>query len=216
MSAASDADLVIYGTLLTVAVIVALMSWWAIREERRRETTDRHVTVDTVRRAADARLQGGPLAWGIWQQLLSIRELRLRLHDDRGDPVTEITFFHVPLDGVRQAFALDGRRYACVNEGLLRGRSWLRDEASGEIVLSCRHRNWRTDFYRGTGDDLLFSIRHGTLFTPHSTLLRGDEEIGRLFSVYEPHCHARVLSLRAPGLSRLEQCFVFVSLPGRR
>ncbi len=216
MSLDSYADLVIYGTLSTVAVIVALMSWWAIREERRREATDRHVTVDMVRRAAAARLQGGPFAWGIWQQLLSFRELRLRLHDDRGDPMTEITFFHVPLDGVMQAFTLDGRRYACVNEGLLRGRSWLRDEASGEIVLSCWHGTWRTDFYRGTDDDLLFSIRHGSFFTPHSPLLREGEELGRLFGVHEPHCHARVLSLRVPGLSRLEQCFVFVSLPGRR
>jgi hypothetical protein len=54
------------------------------------------------------------------------------------------------------------------------------------------------------------------VFTPHSTLLREGEELGRLFAVREPHCRACVLSLRATWLSRPLQRLVFFSLPGRR
>ncbi len=210
------ADIIIYGTLLTVAVLVILIAWWGIRGARKLETIGRHLTVDKLRSVIGSDLQNGPFMWGIWQKLLSAKNFHLLLHDAEGVLLTKIVFSHLPMDGVLQDFTLNGRRYECVNEGLLTGRSLLRDAQSGEIVLSCQHGMRYNTFYRAKSDDVLFRIKHGSVFKGYSVIIRGDDsEIGRLFSVHHPDCYARVLSLCAPALSLVEQCFIFVILPGR-
>lgn len=208
-----QADLVIYGTLLVLAVFVTLLSWYGIRSTQKAETAGPQWTVEELRKLAGSRLPDDQFVWGVWQGLLSIEKLRLVVRDAKGAPLTEIVFFELPMDGVLQAFTLEDRRYECVNEGLVSGRSWLRDAQSGEIVLSCQHRALSNTFYRATSDEELFTMKHGSVFKGYSSLLRGNTEIGRLFTLQHKEGKSLVLTGGMPLLSLLEQCFVFVSLP---
>ncbi|MGZ8227796.1 MAG: hypothetical protein ACXWT3_14360 [Methylococcaceae bacterium] len=146
------AGLIIYGMLVTLTILVILLARFGIRSARQAESVSRQLTVDVLHSIAGTRLQNKLFVWGIWEGQLSIKEMRLILHDAEGVLLTEIVFFHFPIDGVLQAFTLDGRRYECVNEGLLSGRSWLRDAQSGDIVLSCQHGVRYNTFYRATSE----------------------------------------------------------------
>ncbi|MGZ8227641.1 MAG: hypothetical protein ACXWT3_13545 [Methylococcaceae bacterium] len=209
------ADLIIYGTLVTLTILVILLARFGIRSTQQADSVNRQLTVDVLHCLAGTRLQNKLFVWGIWEGQLSIKEMRLILHDAEGALLTEIVFFHFPIDGVLQAFTLDGCGYECVNKDLLSGRSWLRDAQSGEIVLSCQHGVRYNAFYRATSDDELFKVKHGSVFKGYSVIMRNNSENGRLFNLQHPDCFVPVLTLGTPALSRLEQCFIFVSLPGK-
>jgi hypothetical protein len=211
----SEADAIIYSTLVGVVALVAWLSWVRISGARQAEVASGDVSLEAVRRAVDRQLEGRELVYGVHQGRLSVKAQRMRIHDAEGGLLTEVVFHGVPLNGVLQSFTLDGREYRCVNEGLLSGRSLLCDVERNEVVLSCQHGTPRNSFFRARSDDELFQVQLGSVFKGYSTLKRNGQEAGRLFDAHLPDCRVRVLALEGPVLSRLEQCFLLLSLPGR-
>jgi hypothetical protein len=206
-------DLILYGTLLTVAALVLWLSVWAIRHTKTIEAVGSALTAAELRDKAAKLLLGGPFMWGTWHGLRSVRTTRLQLRDDTDADVTEITFNLIPEGDVLQWFVLDGRRYECVNEGLLRGRAWLRDAQTQEVVMSCDHRMIRDHFYQGRSDQRLFSVGPQNMLSGYARVTRSGVEIGRFFEVLG--CYAHVLSLKGQTLTPLQMCFLFLSRPGR-
>jgi hypothetical protein len=100
----TSADLILYGTLATLLVVVVLMSLWGIRSRAALEDEGLTLTAAGVQQRVGSQLLGPGFVWGVWQKLLSSTELRLVLRDETDALVTEVAFFHVPLDGVRHRF----------------------------------------------------------------------------------------------------------------
>jgi hypothetical protein len=210
----NQTDLMIYGAIFAVVVVFVWMIRSKLRRIARDEAQSETLTIAQLRASVGSQLLPGPLMWGVWREQLSFKETHLVLRDASSAEVTKIVVPFAPMAGVQQYFELHGMRYESVQEGVVSGRTWLRDAQSGDVVLSCHH-GWRSvTFYRGKSDVELCRIDVLRWIGSPLSITQGDVEIGRLITAYE--CSAQVLSLSAPSLSALEQCFVLLSLPGRR
>ncbi len=208
----SEADLVITGALIAVAIAFGLILRWGLRARRAQEAEGQALTVAQLREQLGPKLLDGPLIWGVWQGLLSSREMRLVVRDGEGAPVTEIVRPLRPLNSTPPSFEWAGRRYESVPRGVLSTRSLLRDAQSGEVLFSCEHRAFRLTLFRGDGDELLFALTHLTVFHAHARLMRQGREIGRLLRPHEGVGAPLVLSLRPQAPPLLALCFLLLSL----
>ena len=209
----TEADAVIFGTMICLAVVVALLSWYGIRINRQAEVEGGALTFDRLRTTVGPRVLPGPLIWGVWFAANSFNGLRLELKDRRDKPVTAIWFSPVPQDGVIQHFELEGTRYECVSGNLGSGRMWLRNASTGEVVLSARYRTLDVLVYQGKTDRLRVHIHRSGLISELGELTCGPEKLGHYFR--EMRCHACVISLHTPSLTVLEQCFTMLCMTRR-
>lgn len=205
----TDADVVIYSTLIVLTIVVAALSWWGIRLSRQTEAESGALTIDKLRAAAGSKLLPGPLLWGTWLGVNSIHDRRLILRDGAGSVVTEISYVAVPLAGVICSFEFEGTRYEYLGEGVVSGRMWLRDANTSDVVLSCQHAVRVRTIFRGKSDIEIARLHNPGLISEVGDLTLGYQKIGKLF--YQRQCHARVLSLQRPSLSVLEQCFIMIT-----
>jgi hypothetical protein len=205
-------DKIIYGTLATVTLLVVLLAWWGIGVRRRAESSGLTLKADEVARSAGGILISQRFIWGTWQNLLSGRTFRLHVRDERDTPLTIITKHQIPKDGVHRSFDWEGRPMACVAEGMLSNRTFLRELPSGPILLSCRHGHRRDVFYRGDSDQEICRIAYGSIFKSYRPILVDGHEIGRIGNVTGPDAMVRALSVQENRLTLLEQVFVMASL----
>lgn len=204
-------ELSFLGLVAFAAVGLGFVIFFGTRARRAQELEGEALTVEQVRQALSRDLLPGPLVWGVWQGLLSAGAMCLRVRDGQGQPVANISYHALPMDGVRQSFDMADRRYECVSRGVLSGRSLLRDAQSGEILFSCEHRAFRLRFFRGDSDELLFELTGLTVFHPHARLMREGREVGRLLRLNEGAGAPVVLTLAEPGTPSLALCFVLLS-----
>lgn len=207
---ATTADLILYGTLLILLVVVILLAWWGIRVRAAQEAEGRMLTATEVRQRVGHQLRGPRFMWGVWQGLLSATELRLRLHDENGALVTEVVFLHVPLDGVRQRFTLDGRVLHGIGAGGRSGRSLLLDAATGAVLLSSDNGTFRITVYRGDSDEVMFTIRRGFVGGGPTRIEKNQQETGRLLSLDRTSGYPPVLTFSDPDFPVLAQVFVYL------
>ena len=209
MTSMNERDILVLGVLIVLALLLGALSWWGIGLSRQAEAESQSLTVEQLRLSASSRWLPGPMMWGVWLGLTTIKDKRLILRDASGTLVTEVVYHLLPLEGVIRHFDLDGERYEYVKEAPLSGRMWLRAASSGSIVLSCHYGvRFRTVFW-GTSDTEIVRVHNPNLFSEIGALTHNGEKIGQLS--YERKYHARVLSLQRPSLSTLEQCFVMLT-----
>lgn len=177
----SEADLVIYGTLITLGILVLCLAIWGIRNARRAEIASRSITADWVRQWAGDNLQPGQaFVWGVWQKVLAAAQMDLHLHTDQDQPLMHIEFFTLPRSGVVERFSLAGITYDCVREGIITGRVLLRETQSQTVILSCEHKTLGARFFKGQENEALYSIKLPFLFKNYAKIMRGSQEISRL------------------------------------
>jgi hypothetical protein len=205
----TQTDFIIYGTLITVVIVIALIAWWGIRSAHEAEAAATSLTAEKLRTIARSRLLPGPLSWGAWRDVNTVNQKRMEITDANDARITTVYFPPLPVSGVMEHFELDGKRYEIVNEGIVSGRVWLREAGTGDVVLSCTHHVGRITIYRGKTDIEVVRIHSPGLISEISKMMRGDEKIGHLF--YDRTCHVRVISLQRPSLSVLEQCFAMIA-----
>ena len=181
----TEADWVIYGTLITLTVVVTLMSRWALRNARASEATAKTWTAEQVQRLAAPLLLDGPWIWGCWFGRAGISGLSLDLQTAQGQALCRIESPTLPRQGVRRHFELEGQRYECVSAGAFSSRSLLRVAGSGQVVLRGHHGLLRTRIERESGGEPVCELRLRSVFHRYSPLMRGEEEVGRLFIVDE-------------------------------
>jgi hypothetical protein len=208
----TQADLVIFSTLLIVSVLVVMMAVWGIRSRAELEEEGLELNAAEVRKRLGGQLLGPRFMWGVWQKLLSATELRLLLHDETGALVTEVTYFHIPLNGVLQSFTLDGRELQCVKAGVLSGRSVLRDAVTREVLLSCDSGTFRNTIYRGDSNEVVFTIKQGFVWGKSTTIVQNNKDAGLLLSLDETTRYPPVLTMTNPGLPLQAEIFVFLCM----
>lgn len=206
----TSADLILYGTLATLLVVVVLMSLWGIRSRAALEDEGLTLTAAGVRQRVGSQLLGPGFVWGVWQKLLSSTELRLVLRDETDALVTEVAFFHVPLDGVRHRFTWDGREILGIGAGVRSGRSLLLDAASGAVLLSSDNGTFRVTVYRGDSDDAMFTIRRGFVGGKPTRIEENDKETGVLLSLDQTSSYPPVLTMSHRDFPVLAQVFVYL------
>lgn len=208
----TDEDKIIYGALATVGVAFLALVWWGVGVRRRAEANGLSLKAAEVALAARDSLLGPTFIWGTWQDLLSARQFQLHIRDEHNRPLTIITKFQIPKAGVLRSFDWQGATLECVKEGMWSNRTFLRDAASGHILLSCRHGHRRDVIYRGDSDHEICRLAYGSILKPYRPILIEGQKIGRIGNVQELDAHIRFISVRGNRLSALEQLFVMASV----
>lgn len=211
----TEADMIISGVVVVVFGLVFLMSWYGIRLRKRADVAGRQLTVDDLLKLEGSKLQGSAFVWGLTQGHMAVKQWQLRLFDEKGAPVTDITYHEFPFDGVIAEFDLDGRRYHYRKERPVGGRMLLCDAQTGQTVLSSLHGALKSTFYREQSDHELCTVDTFAMSQDYMPVTRNDCEIGRMYYAKHPDCMIRVFKSGSPPLSRLEQCFLIQSLSGR-
>jgi hypothetical protein len=208
-------DQIIYGTLLVVAVVLALIIWWGISVRKSQDAESRELKVDEVLRLVRDRLFGDSFLWCIWQGRLSGREFRVHVKDEQGSEITVITIHHIPKGVVLKEFDWAGKHYEYIRESLLSTRMLLRERGSGEILLSCHHQGMKDIFYRGKGEEEICRVPYTSVLRDYRPVIRNDREIGRLFMPEGLDFHLPVLSVEAEALPTVQQLFLLAGLLGK-
>ena len=175
-----EPDIIIFSVLGSLAVVVGMGSWWAVRLARQTESESSLLTGEQLRVAAQPRLLPGPLMWGVWLGVNSINNKKLILRDATDALVTEVHYMPMPLVGVIRHFDFGGERYEYIQEGPLSGRMWLREASSGKVVLSSLHGVRYRTIFLGTSDTEIVRIHNPNLFSEIGKLTHHGEKLGQL------------------------------------
>jgi hypothetical protein len=208
-------DQIIYGTLLVVGLLLALIIWWGIGVRKEQDTQSRDLTVEAVMKLVGDRLYGDRFLWCIWQGLLSASEFRLHVKDEKGRELTVLTVHHIPKGRVIKEYEWAGRHLEYFSESLLSTRMLLRDAGSGEVLYSCRRETFLDIFYQGLSDHEICRVPSTSVLKDYRPVLRNDHEIGRLLMPEDLRIHLPVLTLENDTLPTDQQLFLLAGLLGK-
>ena len=205
-----QADLIIYGTLIAVSVLVGALIWWGVCVRRQDDQESSSLTVEEVRDLTAADRVDHRFLWCIWQDRLSASAFKLHVRDETGAELTVATKHLAPLDGVRMRYTLHGQGRRCVGEALLSTRSLLLPHDSATPLMACAHETLSLTLL---GSDLQTErCRVGRLSfrTEERTITQEGRDVGKLFMVKTLKYHVLILSLLPDVLTLEEQVFLLL------
>lgn len=216
-SAASspEADLIIYGTLIVVSILVGLIIWMNVRFAKKQETQGDNITIDEVKRHYGRRLLSQNFLWATWKGRFSVSSMQLFVKNEHGENIAIITYHHIPQGDVLRSIETDGQRYECVNAGLLSNKSFLRNASNSQIIMSCQHETFKQIYCEGETDEPKFVLHHTSVLKDHQPIKIRDHEAGKLISMHEFNCDALLLTLPDKNISLAERLFILASIPRR-
>jgi hypothetical protein len=205
-----QADLIIYGTLVVLALLLGVLIWWGVRVRRLDDQKSRLLTVDEVRDLTAADRVGDRFLWCVWQDRLSASAFKLHVRDETGAELTVATKYLVPLDGVRMRYTLQGQGRRCVRGKLLSNRSFLLPDDSATPLMACAHETLRLTLLGSDLETERCRVGGLSLRTEERTITQEDRDVGKLFMVKTLKYHVLILSLLPDVLTLEEQLFLLL------
>lgn len=212
----SQADLIIYGTLLAVALIAALLIWWGINSRKKQDALSRSLTADDIRELTRDERVGECFLWCIWQDRLSRTAFKLHVRDETGAELTVATRLFIPRHGVTVTYVVDGHPRECGWESLGSNRTLLKNADNGETLLACEHTLARERILDSDLTTERCQIQRLSLRKETRAVTMAGREIGQLFMVKKLHFHVLVLSVLPQTLTREEQLFILAGIGAGR
>lgn len=204
-------DLIVYGSLLAVAALAALVIWLSIRTRRRYEQLAADLDAGQVRALAGALLTGQEFLWGTWENTLALRQDQLRIRDQDDREIACVVRYTVAPDGVRREFDWEGRRLQLVTEGGWSPRTVLRERGSKRVLCCCRRRRLQTHYFTGAEEQPRWRIPYTSVFHRYWSIRQGSRETGRFFLLPGVPYFVPVITVQQESLTPLEQIFIMIS-----